>query len=409
MLYSTLQSRSAFFFITCPACCGAGTTIRVQACKVISVMMCDWGRAMDGPNVNIYYQLPFRLAHNHYNGLMFVILQCIHMTGCCVLIFTELDMGNTTNGTNICAESGKATLSQSAYEYLIYAPIYTIVAVCYSLALLCIVLRRILWKKEWNFAQRFRNVDRKMITFMLESFFSMLHHREGILEMDSLEKGAAPTKTVHTHHNAEGNPSNKLSTMINTDDILHSKWSMAVLSVYVASVTSLALIVFWDQFIITRNSSCGDKMDCFFSNGSYINIDDFDCYWKCLNSSHVSCYKLTLDIPKALAEVAGILFLGFNGFTFLMFLKLLVADGIATQCFRIIVYLLLAVIEYSVVIGIIVVFVFRTLMEEGEIHVEDALITLATFMGVTTPWVMLLWALKKKKKVPQAADMYYRL
>lgn len=73
--YSTLQSRSALIFITCPARCGAGTTIRVQACKVISVMMCDWGRAMDGPNinVNVYDQLPFRLAHNHYNGLMFVI------------------------------------------------------------------------------------------------------------------------------------------------------------------------------------------------------------------------------------------------------------------------------------------------------------------------------------------------
>ena len=332
------------------------------------------------------------------------------------LFLQILDMDDTTNGANdtekICAESGNsnnATLSQSAYEYLIIVPIYTIVAVCYSLALLCIILRRILWKKEWNFAQRFRDVDRKMITYMLESFFSMLHHREGILEMDSLEKGAVPTKTVHTHHNAVGYPSNKLSTMMNTDDLLHSKWSMAVLSVYVASVTSLALIVFWDQFIITRDSSCDDEMDCFFSNGSYINIDDFDCYWKCLNSSHVSCYKLTLDIPKALAEVAGILFLGFNGFTFLMFLKLLVADGIATQSFRIIVYLLLAVIEYSVVIGIIVVFVFRTLMEECEIHVEDALITLATIMGVTTPWVMLLWALKKKKKVPQAADMYYRL
>ena len=330
--------------------------------------------------------------------------------GLCI-IFTDMDMDNTTTITNYtqCGDFNKAKLSESAYKDLLLVPIYTIVAVCYSLAFLCIVLRRILWKKEWNFAKKFRDMDRKLITFMLESFFSMLHHREGILEMDSLEKGAAPTKTVHTHHNAEGNPST--SAMIDTDDILHSKWSMAVLSVYVANVSSLALIVFWDVFIVTETSSCDDEsVDCFFSDGNYIDLDNITCFYRCLDSSNVSCYKLTLDIPKALAEVAGILFLGFNGFTFLMFLKLLVADGIATQCFRIIAYLLLAVIEYSVVLAIIVVLVLRILMDDSD-TIKDVLITLATFTGVTTPWIVLLWALKRKKKVPQAADqsVYHKL
>lgn len=101
----------------------------------------------------------------------------------------------------------------------------------------------------------------------------------------------------------------------------------------------------------------------------------------------------------AIAEVAGILFLAFNGFTFLIFLKLLVADGVASACLRVLMYLLLAVIEYAIVLGITISFIARgvSLAKENSMNmiIEQVLISIALFMGVTTPWIMLLWALKR--------------
>ena len=265
-----------------------------------------------------------------------------------------------------------------------------------------------------------------MIAYMLESFFNMLHHREGILDLElESEKEVSSIKystaggnirmnenttvpiatAVHTNHSTEAN--HCTSSMIDTDEILRSKWAMTILSVYVASVTSLALVVFWDVFILKQTSGCNDHLDCFFKNGTYF---DTDCY--CLSNqdlaSSLTCYEITLEFPMAIAEVAGILFLAFNGFTFLIFLKLLVADGIATQFFRIIAYLILAVIEYSVVLAIIGAFVARGLFfdteESTNTIIEEVLIALAMIMGVTTPWIMLLWALRRVVRKSHASS-----
>ena len=101
-----------------------------------------------------------------------------------------------------------------------------------------------------------------------------------------------------------------------------------------------------------------------------------------LEQAEATCYEpeVTLEFPMAIAEVAGILFLAFNGFTFLIFLKLLVADGITTLCFRITAlcfritaYILLAVIEYSVVMAIIGAFVARGLFFDTEVKLLQIL------------------------------------
>ena len=312
--------------------------------------------------------------------------------------------------------------SKNAYDDLFLVPIYTIVAVCYSVAIILSILRLLLWRKEWNFAKRFRDADRKMIAYMLESFFNMLHHREGILDMElepetevkgikysnagenienqNIEmkgKVADPTTTPHTNHSTEANHST--SSMIDTGEILRSKWAMTILSVYVANVTSLALVVFWDVFILKQTKGCNDEFECFLKNGTYIDSYCFGCGLTDAEQAEATCYEVALEFPMAIAEVAGILFLAFNGFTFLIFLKLLVADGIATPCFRITAYILLAVIEYSVVLAIIGAFVARGLFfnteESTNTIIEEVLISLAMIIGVTTPWIMLLWALRR--------------
>ena len=45
-----------------------------------------------------------------------------------------------------------------------------------------------MWKQEWNFAKKFKEADRKMIAYMLETFFNMLHHRKGIRELENDNK-----------------------------------------------------------------------------------------------------------------------------------------------------------------------------------------------------------------------------
>lgn len=316
-------------------------------------------------------------------------------------------------GDAYCDATFEAIFDKGSYVNLLLGPILGIVAVSYTITIFITFLRLFLWKKEWQFAKKFREADRKMVAYMLESFFNMLHHREGIRELEhqtvepvdikqstgdyiKMEDKRVDSFMAETSgHNAQ--PTH--NSMIDTDEILRSKWAMTILSWYVASVSSLALVVFWDAFILKDSNGCIDEdgIDCFYKKGTYINQ-----FCSCLSNDDqfdAKCYEITLEFPMAIAEVAGILFLAFNGFTFLIFLKLLVADGVASACLRVLMYLLLAVIEYAIVLGITISFIARgvSLAKENSMNmiIEQVLISIALFMGVTTPWIMLLWALKR--------------
>ena len=306
-----------------------------------------------------------------------------------------------------CNAYYEGTFREETYNNLLLVPIYIIVAVCYTVTIILALLRLVLWTKEWKFAKKFREADRKMIAYMLEGFFNMLHHREGIRELENEVDVAHVTYTakeeiVMNEKSSASTPDGSViisaSTFIDINEILRSKMAVTILSWYVANVTSLALVVFWDVFIINETHGCNDEFDCFYPNGSYISQ-----YCRCLSdiedSIKILCYEVSLEFPKAIAEVAGILFLAFNGFAFLMFLKLLVADGFASQCHRILIYLLLGVGEYCVVFGIIGAFIARRVILEKEesknLIIQEVLISFAMIIGVTTTWIMLLWAFKK--------------
>ena len=243
-----------------------------------------------------------------------------------------------------------------------------------------------------------------MIAYMLETFFNMLHYREGIRDLENeIEHSTGKEVVVKELHAPahEGGVSTtgelddnvkkiNHSTIIDTDEILRSELAMNILSWYVAYITSLALL------ILEESHGCNDELECFYKNGTYINQD---CSCISIEDQYSAlCYEITLEFPMAIAEVAGILFLAFNGFAFLMFLKLLIADGIASQCLRILLYISLAAIEYSVVFGIFGAFVARGVLlqkdDSTNVIIEEMLISIAMIMGVTTPWIMLLWAAK---------------
>ena len=48
---------------------------------------------------------------------------------------------------------------------------------------------------------------------------------------------------------------------------------MNILSWYVANITSLALVIFWDVFILEESHNCDDELECFYKNHTYINLD----------------------------------------------------------------------------------------------------------------------------------------
>lgn len=266
--------------------------------------------------------------------------------------------------------------------------------------------------KKWHFAKKFREADRKMIAFMLENLFNMLHHREGIREFED-ETEAADIEYSSDNVKVEDKSATSSaehskvthSSMIHTGEILSSKLAMTVLSLYVASVSSLALVVFWDVFIVKVKIGCLDEngIDCFYPNGTYINQ-----FCSCLSSAdqiEATCYEISLEFPMAIAEVAGILFLAFNGFSFLVFLKLLIADGSVSRCLRICMYLVLGLVEYAIVLAIIGSFIARRVLLRKEdttnVIIENFLISIALGIGVTMPWILLLWALNRvvrKKK-----------
>ena len=311
----------------------------------------------------------------------------------------------------LCNLEREYTFQHSGYLNLLLAPIYTVLAVTYTSTFVVMLLRLLLWKKEWEFARKFREADRKMIAYMLEVFFNMLHHREGIRnleienEIETINLDQTTNKNLEIEKmgvvsipNApEPNVIVSHSTVIDTHGILRSKLAMTILSLYVANITSLAIVVFWDVFILKEIHGCSDEFDSFYKNGTFINQ-----YCSCIptdDRDKALSYDVALEFPTAIAEVAGILFLGFNGFAFLMFLKLLVADGVASLCPRIVIYLLLGAAECLVVSGIIGAFLSRWILLEKEdstnVIIQHVMISVALIVGVATPWAMFLWASQK--------------
>ena len=242
---------------------------------------------------------------------------------------------------------------KATYESLLLVPIYITLGTTYLVAFVFTVLRLVSWKAKWAIVTKLKEADRKTITYMLETFFNMLHHREGIRDLNqkrSAAKDCKPPAVSEPQEDIPGTAAETLPTVhmrklpvhssspghaIRTESILSSKWAMTILSWYVASVASLALVIFWDVFILEHWNGYADegKADCYIhdANGTdtLVNFSKTE-----LRDDHenVDCYALALDFPKALAEVAGILFLASNGFTLLMFLLLLIVDGSESRC-----------------------------------------------------------------------------
>ena len=299
-----------------------------------------------------------------------------------------------------------------SYQDLLVIPMYGIVSVTYIITLCATIMRILFWDKKWSCTERLKAADQKLITYMLEGFFNMLHHREKIQHLHRCQGNETRTLQDCSSERAENvTPLNESSeakvatvgVVLRTSTILSSKWAMTILSWYVANIASLAVFIFWDEFSVKEVIGCSDGRDCYYPNNSLI----IDCYPDDLVSGDreiydkATCYELTLDFPKAIAEVTGILFLGTNGFAFLMFLLLLIIDGIASPCMRIIAYSVIACVEYASVGSIIFAFVLRLVVlykeETINIIIEELLISTALLTGVTTPWIVLLWAVSKYK------------
>eukprot|EP00731_Ephydatia_muelleri_P014065 Em0007g1375a len=305
---------------------------------------------------------------------------------------------------------------KATYEHLLLVPIYVILGTTYFVVVVFTVLRLVSWKAKWSIVTKLKEADRKTITYMLETFFNMLHHREGIRDLNQKRSAAKNRKPPDVSEPQEDTPGAVAETLptvhmrklplhssspghaIRTESILSSKWAMTILSWYVASVASLALVIFWDVFILEhRNGHVKEgNADCYIrgANGTYILVNFSQTG---LRERHetIDCYALALDFPKALAEVAGILFLASNGFTLLMFLLLLIVDGIESRCYRMVMYVVKATVEYLFVGLMIYAFTVRYELRGTaglNLLIQDYLISFALLLGVTTPWLLLLWA-----------------
>ena len=198
-----------------------------------------------------------------------------------------------------CNLTFESIFKRSSYLNILYGPIIGFVCASFAITLLLIILRGLLWKKKRHFAKKFREADRKMIAFMLENLFNMLHHREGIREFEDgteaadIEYSSDNVKVEDKSATSSAEHSKVThSSMIHTGEILSSKLAMTVLSLYVASVSSLALVVFWDGFIVKVKIGCLDEngIDCFYPNGTYINQ-----FCSCLSSAdqiEATCYEI---------------------------------------------------------------------------------------------------------------------
>ena len=164
---------------------------------------------------------------------------------------------------------------KSDYENLLLVPIYVIVASTYLVTGFFMAIRLLSWKKDWMIVTKLKEADRKIITYMLETFFNMLHHREGIRDLNPTvsEQQGVELQEKSTTIVIENSPeehklpvhSSSPGHVINTENILRSKWAMTLLSFYVASVASLALVVFWDEFVVeeTTPGKIDSNADCY--------------------------------------------------------------------------------------------------------------------------------------------------
>ena len=294
---------------------------------------------------------------------------------------------------------------------MLVIPMYIIVSATYLITFCATLMRLMFWNKEWRCIKKLKEADQKLIAYMLEGLFNMLHHREKIQELP-MHRRNDTSKVIELSETADheiiskvvvDSKATNVGLLIQTSTILSSKWAMTILSWYVANIASLAVFIFWDEFSVEEVLGCIDGLDCYYPNNTLIT----DCYPDDLLEGDrqifdkATCYELTLDFPKAIAEVTGILFIGTNGFAFLMFLLLLVIDGVASRCLRMMAYSVIAFLEYASVASIIFAFVVRVqvLYKEDTINIiiEEVLISTALLTGVTTPWAMLLWAVSKYK------------
>ena len=312
---------------------------------------------------------------------------------------------------------------KSSYDALFLVPIYVIVSSTYFATVVLSIIRLVSWKREWKAIIKLKEADRKVIAYMLETFFNMLHHREGIQNLNPPKVPKEPgvelqeksididksrgTDTSTSDKEYEIVHSTSPGHVITAEHILSSKWAITLLSWYVASVASLALVVFWNHFIVEQITKSrlieSNHADCYIleSDGSYtlVNVSDPLVLASGAQLEFDICYSLSLDFSKSIAEVAGILFLASNGFAFLTFLMLIVVDGIETRLHRIMSYVALAAVEYGTIGLVLYAFGVRYLLQGEEdslnLTIEEFLIGFALVMGATTPWLLLLWASKR--------------
>ena len=311
-------------------------------------------------------------------------------------------MGGGSGGGSIFkhAVSGYIGLPRETYQSMLLSPIFTILIVTYLLTFIATIVRVTLWNKKWKAVKKLKEADRKLTMYMLEAFFSMLHHREAIRDLSEQDRRKESrdedTELLHVTHAKEKENVLRLGDIINTQNILSSRWAMSILSWYVACIATATLAIFWNIFIIDESIGCSYGSDCYYDNDTLIDKCDVSkAQWQ----ASALCYQLSLDFPKAIAEVVGIIFVAAIGFAFLMFLTLLVIDAVDTVCLRVLLYLTIAVFEYSFVAGIILAFVARVEIlykqDSATIIIMEILIAKALLMGVSVPWVLLLWAFSK--------------
>ena len=293
---------------------------------------------------------------------------------------------------------------ESSYQNLLLAPIYSIIAVTYVLSIGLTLFRLAFWTKETSYVRKVKEADQKMIAYVLDGFFNMLLHRKNIQSLseqqcrERLENNGGVAVQGYCLFSKEHDTAGGLSTLLQTETILRSRWAVSILSWYVATVSSLGITVFWVAFSVQERFTCDDEHDCFI-NGSLLQNRSLTCIDVEDYMYDVTCYELALDFPKAIAELTGILFIGANGFSFLMFVILLVVDGVPKRSRRMMAYAVIAVFEYSFVGMIICAFVARVelLGKQHPIHIaiQEFMISAALLSGVTTPWLLLMWAFSK--------------
>ena len=321
---------------------------------------------------------------------------------------------------------------KSTYDDLMLIPVLTVIAVVYATTIILTIARISLWNTPWEFVVKSKEAERKLLAFMLEGFFNMLHSREEVLELEEsssrgkknaeckndelhaeveskLSEGSGSVGHMEDHLN-DGECSNEKARhhhdkkhaafVITAETIFRSKWITTLLSWYVATIATLTIVIFWVVFIANESIGCTSGKDCYFDNGTLIS----SCYTiNAQVSKSALCYELDLDLPKTIAEVAGVLFLSANGFAFLMFLLLLVVDGLDTWMCRGIAFFVIGVLEYAFLAALVVSFVVRVeyLYKEDSFNIisVQALLSISMMMGVSGPWILLIWAFCSKREV----------